>query len=206
MKKLILIFCLVFSVFALFAQEPASKIVTDTTSAKPQKLTASSLKIIDGTSMMPANDIIGNIARSKELSLFFKAIQAAGLNETFKSTGPITVFAPDDEAFKKLPPGKLDTLLKPEHKFDLIAILTYHAIAGKITSKNIAQQISSNNGLATFTTLAGSKLTAKLDANRNIVLIDENGGQSIISRFDLEQSNGLIHIINSVLIPKAKTI
>jgi uncharacterized surface protein with fasciclin (FAS1) repeats len=205
MKNLLLIIGIV-ACTSGFAQEPASKIVTDTTSAKPQKLTPSLLKLTKGTSMMPANDIVANIARSKEFSMLYNAILAAGLSETLKSTGPITFFAPDDNAFKKLSPGKLDSLLKPERKYDLIAILSYHAIAGKITSKNIAQQISSNKGLATFTTIAGSKLNAKLDENRNIILIDENGGKSVITKFDVEQNNGLIHIVNAVLIPKPKTI
>lgn len=206
MKKLIIFISVAFNTCSLFAQTPAPKIVTDTTSAKPQKLTTSSLKITEGTVMMPANDIATNIAREKDLSIFFNAVQVTGLSETFKSKGPVTVFVPNDEAFKKLPLGKLDTLLKPEHKFDLIALISYHAVAGKITAKNIAQQINSSKGLATFITLAGGKLTAKLDANRNLVLIDENGGQSIISKFDIEQNNGLIHIINAVLVPKAKTI
>ncbi len=156
--------------------------------------------------MLAANDIVTNISRSKELSTFYKIIQVVGLNETFKSKGPITVFVPNDQAFANLPPGKLDTLLKSGHKYDLIALITYHVIPGKITAKEIGRQINSNKGLATFITLTGSKLSAKLNADRNIILIDENGGQSIISRFDITQANGLVHIINSVLVPKFKNL
>ncbi len=156
--------------------------------------------------MLAANDIVTNLSRSKELSTFYKVIEVAGLNETFNSKGPITVFVPNDQAFANLPPGRLDTLLKSGHKYDLIALITYHVIPGKITAREISRQINSNKGRATFITLTGSKLTAKFNADRNIVLTDENGGQSIISRVDIAQNNGLIDIINSVLVPKFKNL
>jgi uncharacterized surface protein with fasciclin (FAS1) repeats len=156
--------------------------------------------------MTSSNDVVENIALSKEYTVLVTAIQNAGLTDTFKSKGPITIFAPTNQAFEKLPAGKLDTLLKPEHKLDLSMLITYHAIAGRITAKDIEKKINSNNGMATFTTIAGSKLTAKIDSNRNIVLVDENGGESIISKFDIQQSNGMLHVVNSVLIPIIKAI
>lgn len=205
MKKLTLFVCAIFNACILFAQAPPILTNTDTT-LKTTKPAPPLIKPGIADAMLPANDIVTNITRAKELSIFLKIMQAAGLTETFTSKGPVTLFIPTNSAFAKLSAGKLDTLLMPEHKYDLIALITYHAIAGKITSKDIAHQISSNNGLATYTTLTGNRLTAKIDENRNIVLVDENGGQSIISKFDIEQNNGLIHLINAVLIPKFKNI
>jgi len=207
MRKTVFIVCIILNPCLLFAQTPALKTPDPTVAvAQPAKPSKSSLKIIAGTNMLAANDIVTNLSRSKELSTFYRIVEAAGLNETFNSKGPITVFVPNDQAFANLPPGKLDTLLKTEHKYDLIALITYHVLPGKITAKEIGRQINSNKGQATFITLTGSKLTAKLNADRNIILIDENGGQSVISRFDISQNNGLIDIIASVLVPKFKNL
>jgi len=193
---------LVLNGYFLFAQKTTVvNPVIDTVKAKWGKI-----KIVDGTAMVSSNDIIENMALSKEYTVLINAIEEAGLTETFKSKGPITIFAPTNQAFDKLPSGQLDTLLKPSHKLDLNYLLTYHAIAGRLSARDIARKINSNNGQATFTTIAGSKLTAKIDTNRNIVLIDENGGESVISKFDIQQSNGLLHIVNAVLVPKAKAI
>jgi uncharacterized surface protein with fasciclin (FAS1) repeats len=164
------------------------------------------LKIIDGSTMVPSNDIIQNIAQAKEYSVLVNAIACTGLTETFKSKGPITIFAPTDQAFAKLPAGQMDTLLKPVHKYDLSYLITYHAIAGRLSVKDIEKLINSNNGQALLTTIAGIKITAHIDANRNIVLVDENGGESVISKFDIRQSNGMLHVVNAVLVPKNKTI
>jgi uncharacterized surface protein with fasciclin (FAS1) repeats len=202
MKKLMLLIVLVLNGLLLYAQKTtAVNPVIDTVKAKWGKI-----KIVDGTAMVSSNDIIENMTLSKEYTVLINAIEEAGLTETFKSKGPITIFAPTNQAFDKLPSGQLDTLLKPSHKLDLNYLLTYHAIAGRVSARDIARKINSNNGQATFTTIAGSKLTAKIDTNRNIVLVDENGGESVISKFDIEQSNGLLHIVNAVLVPKAKSI
>jgi uncharacterized surface protein with fasciclin (FAS1) repeats len=202
MKKWFLLVLLVLNCSILFAQNTATaNPVLDTVKAKWGKI-----KIVDGTAMISSNDFIENMVLSKEYTVLITAIEQAGLTETFKSKGPITVFAPTNKAFDKLPAGTLDTLLKPNHKLDLNYLLTYHAIAGRVSVKDIARKINSNNGQATYTTIAGSKLIAKIDANRNIVLIDENGGECIISKFDIQQSNGMLHIVNSVLIPKTKAI
>ena len=202
MKKLMVLIVLVLNGYFLFAQKTTVvNPVIDTVKAKWGKI-----KIVDGTAMVSSNDIIENMALSKEYTVLINAIEEAGLTETFKSKGPITIFAPTNQAFDKLPSGQLDTLLKPSHKLDLNYLLTYHAIAGRLSARDIERKINSNNGQATFTTIAGSKLTAKIDTNRNIVLIDENGGESVISKFDIQQSNGLLHIVNAVLVPKAKAI
>lgn len=159
---------------------------------------------IDGVMMSSSKDAFENLSASPEFSTLINAIKAAELTDTFKGTGPISVFAPTNKAFEKLVPGKLDTLLLPAHKAELIALISYHAVAGNITSKDIYRQIKAGNGQATFKTLAGSTLTASINANRNIVLTDENGGQSVISRLDIQQSNGVLFIITAMLIPKSQ--
>lgn len=202
MKRWMAFILLAFSVTLTSAQKTiVTEPVVDTVKAKWGKI-----KIVDGTAMISSNDIVENIVQSKEYSVLVNAIEDAGLTETFKSKGPITVFAPTNDAFSKMPAGELDTLLKPNHKFDLSYLLTYHAVAGRLSVKDIQRKINSSNGEATFTTIAGSKLTARIDSNRNIVLIDENGGESIISKFDIQQSNGMLHVVNAVLIPKIKPI
>ncbi len=202
MKRWMAFILLAFSVTQASAQKTiVNEPVVDTVKAKWGKI-----KIVDGTAMISSNDVIENITQSKEYSVLVNAIENAGLTETFKSKGPITIFAPTNDAFGKMPAGALDTLLKPSHKFDLSYLLTYHAVAGRLSVKDIQRKINSSNGEATFTTIAGSKLIAKIDNNRNIVLIDENGGESIISKFDIQQSNGMLHVVNAVLIPKIKPI
>lgn len=151
-------------------------------------------------SMRPSGDMIENLDRAKDFTILLSAINQAGLTQTFKG-GPVTLFAPNDQAFSKFPKERLDTLLKPNHAAGLNYLLLSHIIAGRLTIKDIAAKIKANNGQAIFTTLAGSKLVARINGNRNIVLTDENGGESVISRFDLQQSNGILHIINTVLMP-----
>lgn len=191
------------SAHTLFAQDTpkTDPVVIDSVKAKWGKV-----KNVNGVAMISSNNIIENIALSKEYSTLVTAIEDAGLTETFKSKGPITFFAPTNQAFEKLPAGELDTLLKPNHKLDLNYLITSHAIVGKLSVKDIQHKINSNKGEATFRTIAGTTLTARIDANRNIVLIDDNGGQSIISKFDIQQSNGMLHIVNAVLVPKTKNI
>jgi uncharacterized surface protein with fasciclin (FAS1) repeats len=202
MKKWVVFILLLLSGSVLLAQSNT----TDSPVIDSVKSKWGKVKIVDGAEMTSSNDIVENIAQSKEYTTLASVIGNAGLTETFKSKGPITVFAPTNQAFDKLPAGQLDTLLKPNHKLDLSYLLTYHAIAGRLTARDIARKINANNGEAEFTTIAGSKLTAKIDGNRNIVLVDENGNESIISKFDIPQSNGILHIVTAVLMPKPKPI
>lgn len=202
MKKWLIFALITVGCHGLFAQNATvTRPVIDSVKAKWGKV-----KNVNGTAMVSSNNIIENIALSNEYSVLVTAIEDAGLTETFKSKGPITFFAPTNQAFEKLPAGELDTLLKPSHKLDLNYLITSHAIVGRLTVKDIQRKINSNNGEATFRTIAGTTLTAKIDANRNIVLMDDNGGQSIISKFDIQQSNGMLHIVNAVLVPKTKNI
>lgn len=192
MKKLTLFVILFLNGLFVFSQK------ADTITNKPGKI-----KNIDGTLMSPVKDIIENISSAPGFTLLANAIKAAGLTDTFKG-GPITVFAPVNKAFEKLAPGKLDTLLLPAHNAELVSLLKYHTISGRILSKDIEKQIKAGNGQATFTTLSGGILTAHINANKNIVLIDEMGGESVISQFDIQQSNGVLHTVTGILIPKSK--
>ena len=202
MKKWFLITLLILNVSLVFAQSKAAvNPVIDTVKAKWGKI-----KIVDGAAMTSSNDFMENLALSKEYTTLVRVIEDADLTQTFKSKGPITFFAPTNQAFDNLPPGELDTLLKPGNKLYLNYLLTCHAIAGRISSKDIERKINSNKGEAVFTTIAGSRLTAKIDSNRNIILIDENGGTSIVSKFNIRQSNGLLHVVTAVLIPRPRAI
>lgn len=189
MNKLLLFLLIVFNSSLVFAQK------TDSATGKPGKA-----RNVDGSIMNPSKSIQENISAAPNFSMLSSIMQEDSTN-AFNSN-PITVFAPDNRAFSKLPAGTIDTLQLPTHKSDLLNLLKYHAIAGKITSNDIERQIKAGNGQATFTTLSGRTLTAKINENRNIVLTDENGGQSIISRLDVQQSNGILYVVTQVLLPK----
>lgn len=154
------------------------------------------------TVKLEANNIGENIANDNSYSRFYKAVQQAGLSETFKSAGPITIFLPDNAAFQKMPKGKLDTLMRDDHKLELIAFITYHAIPGKFTAHQLTKQIAKQKSLAKFKTLSGVPLKAKLDAAHNIILIDEFGKESTITQSNIKQSNGMMFIISDVLMSK----
>lgn len=191
MNKLLLFLVVILNSSLAFAQK------ADLSSNKPVKV-----RNIDGGQMSPAKTIMENVSASPGFSTLTTIIKTADTTNIFSNNNPITIFAPDNKAFEKLPAGLLDTLLLPAHKAQLAGLLTYHAIAGKITSKDMDRQIKAGGGQATFKTLSGGVLTAKINENRNIVLTDENGGQSIISRLDVQQSNGILHVVTHVLIAK----
>jgi uncharacterized surface protein with fasciclin (FAS1) repeats len=157
---------------------------------------------VDGVLMNPSTDILGNISAAPEFSKLVSAIKAAGLADIFNA-GQVTVFAPSNKAFDKLPPGKLDTLLLPAHNTELANLLKYHVIAGRISSKDLNRQIKAGNGQATLTTLQGGSIKASINANRNIVLTDDEANQIVISKFDIQNNNGLLHVITNVLTPKS---
>ena len=189
MNKLFIFLLLIFSSSVVFAQK------TDSATSKQGKA-----RNVDGTLMNSSKTVQQNVLAAPNFSALASLIQADTTN-TF-SGNPITVFAPDNKAFSKLPAGTVDTLLLPTHKSDLLNLIKYHAVAGKVTSTDIQRQVKAGNGHATFTTLSGRTLTAKINENRNIVLTDENGGQCILSRLDIQQSNGILHVITQVLLPK----
>lgn len=189
-----------------FIVTAASAQKTDSLKTTHPKLKGIKQKEVNGALMTANLNIIQNVSKSKDYSILLKAINASGLAETFESKGPITIFAPTNSAFAKLPGGKLDTLLKPQHKYELSSLITYHAIAGKVSIKDISRNIKEHKGTATYITLAGSKIAATIDTNRHIILTDENGGQCIISQHDIEQSNGMLHVVNSVFVPKKRML
>ena len=151
--------------------------------------------------MYPAKDIIDNAIHSKDHTTLVAAVKAAGLVETLKGNGPFTVFAPTNEAFAKLPMGTVDNLLKPESKATLTSILTYHVIPGKFDSDAIAKAIKAGNGKAELKTVNGSTLWAIMNGPKNVILQDEKGNMANISTYDVYQSNGVIHVIDAVVMP-----
>ena len=157
--------------------------------------------MVGGAAMYANKDIVDNAVNSKDHTTLVAAVQAAGLVETLKSAGPFTVFAPTNAAFDKLPAGTVETLVKPESKEMLTKILTYHVVAGKMDSKAIAAAIKKGNGKAELTTVQGGKLWAWMDGKK-LVLKDEKGGMSTVTIADVMQKNGVIHVVDTVLMPE----
>lgn len=162
---------------------------------------AQDTKMVGGAPMYPTKDIVDNAVNSKDHTTLVAAVKAAGLVETLKSAGPFTVFAPTNEAFTKLPAGTVENLLKPENKATLTKVLTYHVVAGKMDANAIAKAIKAGKGKATFTTVAGGKLIASMKG-KDLILTDENGGMSTVTIADVYQKNGVIHVVNTVVLPK----
>ncbi|MBO9672682.1 MAG: fasciclin domain-containing protein [Sphingobacteriaceae bacterium] len=157
--------------------------------------------MVGGAAMYATKDIVDNAVNSKDHTTLVAAVKAAGLVETLKSAGPFTVFAPTNEAFGKLPAGTVDNLVKPENKATLTKILTYHVVAGKLDSKAIAAAIKAGGGKAELTTVEGGKLWAWMKGKK-LVLKDEKGGTSTVTIADVYQKNGVIHVVDTVLMPK----
>ncbi|MDP2415423.1 fasciclin domain-containing protein [Daejeonella sp.] len=162
---------------------------------------AQGTKMVGGAEMYPGKDIVDNAVNSKDHTTLVAAVKAAGLVETLKSDGPFTVFAPTNDAFNKLPEGTVGTLVKPENKAMLTKILTYHVISGKFSAGDVVKAIKAGNGTAVFTTVSGGKLSAMMNG-KNVVLKDENGGTATVTIADVNQKNGVIHVIDSVVLPK----
>jgi uncharacterized surface protein with fasciclin (FAS1) repeats len=161
---------------------------------------ATSNPSVGGAAMLPAKTIVQNASAAPNLTTLVAAVKAAGLVDTLASPGPFTVFAPTNTAFEKLPEGTVGTLVKPENKATLTKILTYHVVAGKLTAKDIVKAIRMGGGTAELTTVAGEKLSARLSGN-SVVITDGKGGQSAVTTVDVMQSNGVVHVIDSVLLP-----
>jgi uncharacterized surface protein with fasciclin (FAS1) repeats len=156
--------------------------------------------VVGGQPMYPNKDIVDNAVNSADHTTLVAAVKAAGLVDTLKGPGPFTVFAPTNEAFAKLPAGTVDTLLKPENKEMLVKILTYHVVAGRLSAADLKKQIREGNGQATLKTVSGGTLTATMQGS-NIVLKDEKGGMSNVTIPNVFQSNGVIHVIDTVVMP-----
>ena len=158
-------------------------------------------KMVGGAAMYPTKNIVENAVNSKDHTTLVAAVKAAGLVETLESAGPFTVFAPTNEAFDKLPAGTVATLVKSENKATLTKILTYHVVAGKLGAADLMAKIKEGKGSAELKTVQGGALWVKQDGKK-LYLVDENGGKSWITIADVFQSNGVIHVVNAVLMPK----
>ncbi|MEO5735616.1 MAG: fasciclin domain-containing protein [Rubrivivax sp.] len=158
------------------------------------------LVMVGGAAMLPTRDIIDNAVNSKDHTTLVAAVKAAGLVQTLKGPGPFTVFAPTNEAFNVLPAGTVDSLLKPENKPKLTKILTYHVVSGRMDAKALMAAIHAGGGKAALRTVSGNTLTAMMAGN-GIVLQDESGRKAMVTIADVNQSNGVIHVIDTVLLP-----
>ena len=181
---------------ALFAVAAAG--LTGTVDAK---MMSSKTVMVGGAPMLPTKNIIENAVNSKDHTTLVAAVKAAGLVDTLSGPGPFTVFAPTNAAFAKLPAGTVESLVKPENKATLTTILTYHVVSGAMDSKAIAAAIKAGGGKAELTTVQGGKLTATMSGNK-LKLIDAKGGASVVTIKDVYQSNGVIHVVDTVLMPQ----
>ena len=184
MKNLFLVLVASFFTMSMFAQGTMEKTV-----------------MVGGAAMYPSKNIIENAVNSKDHTTLVAAVKAADLVATLSSAGPFTVFAPTNAAFDKLPAGTVGTLVKPENKALLTTILTYHVVSGKFSSRDIRKMIKEGDGKATFKTVQGGTLTASMMGKR-IMLTDAKGGTSMITIKNVNQSNGVIHVIDTVLMPQ----
>lgn len=159
--------------------------------------------MVGGAAMSPSKNIIENAVNSKDHTTLVAAVKAAGLVEALSGEGPFTVFAPVNAAFDKLPKGMVTTLLKPENKEQLTAVLTYHVVAGKFNAKDVLDLIKTNRGTAQVPTLGGGMLTFST-VKGSVYVTDENGNAAKVTIADVNQSNGVIHVIDGVLLPASE--
>jgi uncharacterized surface protein with fasciclin (FAS1) repeats len=158
--------------------------------------------MVGGESMLPSKNIIANAMNSKAHTTLVAAVQAAGLVDTLQGAGPFTVFAPTNQAFAALPDGTVATLLQPANKGTLTKVLTYHVVPGRLDSAALWQKVHDGMGTAELTTVEGGTLRVMANGPKNLVLKDEKGNVSEISTYDVYQSNGVIHVVTGVLMPK----
>ena len=157
--------------------------------------------MVGGQEMYPTRNIVENAVNSADHTTLVAAVKAAGLVETLEGPGPFTVFAPTNEAFNKLPAGTVDSLLKPENKATLTKVLTYHVVPGRLAAHDLMKKISEGKGTAELTTVEGGKLWVTLHDGKHIELKDEKGGTALVTIANVFQSNGVIHVIDAVVMP-----
>ena len=182
-----------------FAQDGSMEMKKDKKMMKKEKMMMQT-KMVGGSEMYPTKNIIENAVNSKDHTTLVAAVKAARLVETLQGEGPFTVFAPTNTAFDKLPKGTVETLLKPENKEKLQGVLTYHVVAGKVSSMDLAQMIKDGKGKAELTTVNGGILTAMLKGKK-VQLKDTAGNISTVTIADVNQSNGVIHVVDTVVLP-----
>ena len=161
---------------------------------------AAATKTVGGAPMYPDKNIVENAVNSKDHTTLVAAVKAAGLVDTLSGAGPFTVFAPTNEAFKKLPAGTVDTLLKPENKGQLVGVLTYHVVPGKMSAADLSAAVKEGGGKASIKTVQGEPLTVT-QKGKVISVTDSKGGTARVTIADVDQSNGVIHVVNKVLLP-----
>ena len=194
MKKLLLAACVSTSLLGACATSMNAPMGT----AAPSMPMAAPM--VGGAAMYPGKDIIDNAVNSKDHTTLVAAVKAAGLAETLKGPGPFTVFAPTNASFAALPAGTVDTLLKPENRKMLTHVLTYHVVSGRVDSAALAQMIRAGNGRAVLRTASGDTLVATM-RGPNVLVTDAKGGSATVTIADVYQSNGVIHVVNKVLLP-----
>lgn len=172
------------------------------TSAMAKTSASANLPMVGGAAMYPNRTIVQNAVNSKDHTTLVTAVQAAGLVETLSGPGPFTVFAPTNAAFGRLPAGTVETLTRPENKAQLTKVLTYHVVPGVKTRSQIAADIRAGGGTATYQTAQGGQIRAMMEGT-NVVLMDANNNRSYVTQADVMQSNGVIHVVNGVLLPAA---
>jgi uncharacterized surface protein with fasciclin (FAS1) repeats len=156
---------------------------------------------VGGAPMYPSKNIVENAVNSKDHTTLVAAVKAAGLVDTLEGAGPFTVFAPTNEAFAKLPKGTVDSLLKPENKDKLVAVLTYHVVPGHLTAQDLADKVDQGGGQAMLKTVQGDDLTVRRHGRSHLTITDSKGDVAMITISNVLQSNGVIHVIDKVLIP-----
>ena len=156
---------------------------------------------VGGAPMFPSKNIVQNAVNSKDHTTLVAAVKAAGLVDTLQTPGPFTVFAPTNTAFGKLPAGTVETLVKPENKATLTKILTYHVVPGRLTASNLMKAVKDGGGQAKYKTVAGDELTIKQEGPAKLWVFDAKGGSASITIADVLQSNGVIHVVDTVLLP-----
>ena len=157
--------------------------------------------MVGGAPMLPTKNIVENAVNSKDHTTLVAAVKAAGLVDTLAGAGPFTVFAPTNEAFAKLPAGTVETLVKPENKATLTKILTYHVVPGHLTAKDLSKMVMDGGGKAMLKTVEGDMLTIDSPAAGKLEVIDAKGDKSMVTIADVLQSNGVIHVVDTVLLP-----
>ena len=180
----------------------AVAVTAGSASAQANGRAAQGSVMVGGQAMLPARDIVDNAVNSADHTTLVAAVKAADLVQTLKGHGPFTVFAPVNDAFENLPEGTVATLLRPENKAALAKVLTYHVVPGRVTVADLMRMIRDGHGSATLRTASGGTLTAMLNGPFNVVIRDESGNVASISTYDVLQSNGVIHVVDQVLLPR----
>ena len=189
------------SLLAACSQGMANSPMSDASQPTTMAIADSGPVTVGGQPMFASKDIVDNAVNSADHTTLVAAVKAAGLVQTLKGPGPFTVFAPTNEAFNALPSGTVPTLLKAENKPMLTKVLTYHVVPGRLDFASLEKMIMAGNGRATLTTVAGAPLTAMMNGMHNITLTDAKGGVAHITTYDVIQSNGVIQVVDKVLLP-----